>query len=124
MSTQITALKQKNREEPELTRIPSVASFMDKKLSYGHDNGGIIKKLLLKGKNPPLKKNYHLTLKGDDIGRLERLQEKIGSGTQADVFSAGLSLLELIVKEHEMGSVFYIKRGSNNIEQYDLFESS
>lgn len=115
MSMQSTALKQNSRE---------ISTVMDEKRSYGHDEGGLIKKLLLKGKNPPVKKNYHLSLTGDDIARFEWLQDRIGSGTQSAVFSAGLSVLEAIIKEHEAGSTFFIQRGSNEKERYDLFESS
>jgi len=115
MSMQSTALKQDNRETSRL---------MDEKQSYGRDNGGLIKKLSLKSKNAPVKKNYHLSLTGDDIARFEWLQDRIGSGTQSDVFSAGLNVLEAIVKEHESGSIFFIQRVNNEKERYDLFESS
>ena len=81
--------------------------------------------ILIKEKVIPSKKNYHLSLKGDSVARLEWLQSRVGSGTQTDVFASALQLFEELLKEHENGSEFYIKRNNQDgYEKYDLFESS
>lgn len=81
--------------------------------------------ILLREKVIPDKKNYHLSLKGDSVARLEWLQERVGSGTQTEVFASALQLFEELLKEHETGTEFYIKRNKqDNYEKYDLFESS
>lgn len=81
--------------------------------------------ILIREKAIPNKKNYHLSLKGDSVARLEWLQSKVGSGTQTEVFASALQLFEELLKEHESGSEFYIKRNKqDSYEKYDLFESS
>ena len=83
------------------------------------------KPILIKDKTVPEKKNYHLSLKGDSVARLEWLQSKVGSGTQTDVFASALQLFEELLKEYENGSEFYIKRRQQDAcERYDLFETS
>lgn len=82
------------------------------------------KKVPIRKKNTPKSKGYNLTLHGEDITRFEWLQERIGeSGTQSEVFSASLTILEGLVKEYEQGSMFYIKRQNADILQYDIFEN-
>lgn len=69
------------------------------------------------------KKNYHISLEGDNIERLQWLQDRVGSGTQADVFGAALQVFEVMVKEFEDGSSFYIKRVSDqNPKPLNIFE--
>jgi hypothetical protein len=81
--------------------------------------------ILIKAKVIPEKKNYHLSLKGESIARMEWLQSKVSSGTQTEVFASALQLFEELLKEHENGSTFYIKRAEHdNYEKYDLFEPS
>ena len=81
--------------------------------------------ILIKAKVVPEKKNYHLSLKGESIARMEWLQSKVSSGTQTEVFASALQLFEELLKEHENGSTFYIQRvDHNNYEKYDFFEPS
>lgn len=83
------------------------------------------KPILIKDKTVPEKKNYHLSLKGDSVARLEWLQSKVSTGTQTEVFASALQLFEELLKEHENGTEFYIKRHQQDAcEKYDLFETS
>lgn len=89
------------------------------------DNQRNRRPILLREKTIPNKKNFHLSLKGDSVIRLEWLQAKVSSGTQTDVFASALQLFEELLREHENGSEFYIKRNNqDNYEKYDLFETS
>lgn len=99
--------------------VSNINSFLE------HDFSKIRKPILIKEKVIPEKKNYHLSLKGDSVTRLEWLQLKVGSGTQTEVFASALQLFEELLKEYESGSEFYIKRNKNDdYEKYDLFETS
>lgn len=92
----------------------------------GSSNHGELSKITIQAtkKTIPDKKNYHLSLKGESISRLEWLQNRVSSGTQTEVFSNALQVFEALVKEYESGASFYIKRANNdNIEKFDLFES-
>lgn len=91
----------------------------------GMENQRNRRPIFIREKVIPDKKNYHLSLKGDSVVRLEWLQERIGSGTQTEVFASALQLFEELLKEHENGTEFFIKRNNqDNYEKYDLFESS
>lgn len=99
--------------------IENVTDFLET------DNQRSRRPIIIRDKTIPNKKNYHLSLKGDSVARLEWLQARVGSGTQTEVFASALQLFEELLKEHEGGSEFYIKRNNqDNYEKYDLFESS
>lgn len=90
------------------------------------DGSPSIRKITVKSsiKAVPDKKSYHLSLRGDSIARLEWLQDRVSSGTQTEVFSNALQIFEALLKEHESGSSFFIKRANQeSAERFDLFES-
>ena len=78
-------------------------------------------KIALRKPEVKAKKNFHFSLLNEDVSRLEYLQTRIGSGKQAEVFSAGLTLLESILKEYDEGAVFYIKKPQSEAEIYNIF---
>lgn len=84
----------------------------------------VMPKIPLRETNTPSKKNFHIALLGDSIEHLEWLQKRVGTGKQNEVFANALRLLEMLIKEHEKGSKFYIKRKNHDLQQYDLFESN
>ena len=79
-------------------------------------------KIALRKPEVKAKKNFHFSLLNEDVARLEYLQTRIGSGKQAEVFSAGLTLLESILKEYDEGATFYIKKPHSESVVYNIFD--
>ena len=85
------------------------------------DNHG--KKLIVRRKKKAIeKKNIHMILKGEDITRLEALRSRVDPQTQTEVIINSLQLFDEILREHDSGSTFLIKRkGDKEAVEYDIF---
>jgi lipid-binding SYLF domain-containing protein len=103
-----------------------ICTEVDKEVSItSSKRRGIGSLIKINGGAVPEKKNYHLTLKGDSIKRLEYLQGRVGNGTQAEVIANALQLFEEILRNYDNGSVFYIKHPEDNDPiEFNIFECS
>jgi len=64
----------------------------------------------------------HFFLNGEGVSRLDFLKSKIYPHNQTGVIAKALQLFDLIFREHEKGTKFYIKRRGGGIESFEIFK--
>jgi len=71
---------------------------------------------------PKKRRAIHFFLNGEGVIRLDYLISKVHPHKQTGVIAKAIQLFDLIFREHEKGTKFYIKRKGGKLESFDIFE--
>ena len=68
------------------------------------------------------KRAIHFFLNGEGVSRLDYLISKVYPHKQTGVIAKAIQLFDLMFREHEKGTKFYIQRKGKEIECFDIFD--